>query len=128
MRDAHSLIVDHAVSRYTLERVAERLGRGQNVIQQPQLAQINVLGETKTEKFVLQCVPYKIEESDLVPDTDANVGILDLLRGQARTLDQRLDVQTSRRLHIGCSRYAASGGRERRESRIVRFAHSVRLV
>src|SRR5215468_7685948 len=120
--------MDHAVSHHALERLAEGLGGSLHVVQQPQLAQLETLGETKSEKLVLQLVRYKIEESDLIPDPDANVWILDLLNGQSRALDQRLDIETSRRLHIGCSRYAASGGRERREPRIIGFAHAICLV
>jgi hypothetical protein len=50
--DVHSFIMYCAISRDPSQRVAECLGRGLDIVQQPQFPKLKVLGKPKSEKFV----------------------------------------------------------------------------
>ena len=91
-RDA--LVHDGAVSGCALQGFAQRVGRGEHVIEQSDQAQIGVLREVEAEQVVGERIGNEVEEFDLLADRKTRLPVLDLVIREARLLQERIEVNT----------------------------------
>ena len=82
---------DRAVASDPLHSVEEGLRRGRQVIQQPDGAKIRHLRDMESEQIVLQRRRRKIQELDLIAHRDGRARIIELLPGQPRLPEQRVE-------------------------------------
>src|SRR5262245_65927677 len=69
----NACIVDRTVALGPLERVAERLRRGCDVVDQPDLPGIPVACQPETDQRISQCLGRKLQKSDLARNPDAQL-------------------------------------------------------
>ena len=88
----NAFVDDRAVSRAAFERVAHDVRGRRDIIEPAHLAKIGRLGKMKSEKIVLQGDSNEIEKPDLVADLEPRVGIFNVVKGQVRFFQNRLEL------------------------------------
>jgi hypothetical protein len=76
------VIHDPTIAFRSSERVRQHFGGCQDVIEQPDLAKIEVKRQVKSKKIILQSVGGKGQKLDLALYREAGAGIIDLLDSQ----------------------------------------------
>ncbi len=76
--ERHALVGDAAVARGLGQRVGERLGRDQHVVEQSELAQFAVAREAEAEQVVAERFGRKLEKPDLALHGNARLAVVDL--------------------------------------------------
>ena len=82
---------DRAVARNPLQPLEQRIRRGEQVIQKPELAKVGNLRDVKAKQIVLQRLRRQIEKLDLIAHRDGGMRIVELLPGQPRLFDDRVE-------------------------------------
>ena len=59
---SNTFIGDHDVTLQPAQGLAESLGGRRDIVEEPHLAQIKILGKVKAKKIVLQCVCDKAQQ------------------------------------------------------------------
>ncbi len=85
---ATRLIYDPAITHKERYRLAKILGCGGDVEHQPQLSGIYLSGKVKTERLIVQRLSSKFKELGLRSGGNAIFGFVQILFGQADTLQQ----------------------------------------
>src|SRR5262249_60078639 len=81
---------DRTVALGPVQRIAERLGRGCNVVEQPDLPGLPVARQPEAKQWIFQCFGRKLQKPNLARDADAHVLPVYLTDGQTGASQQRL--------------------------------------
>src|SRR5262249_40224218 len=84
-------IDDRTVEHGAIQRVAERLGRSGNVVEQPGKPEVRVAHQSEAEEWIVQCLGRKLQKPDLARNADPNVFPVDLAGRQTGAFQQRLE-------------------------------------
>src|SRR5262249_37725036 len=75
----NTFIYDRAVALQPAQGVAKRLGGRRDIIDKPDLAEVEAFSGVKAEQIVMQCVGDKRQKSDLTLRLDPSATIFNLL-------------------------------------------------
>src|SRR5215813_6848864 len=84
-------IDDRTVALCAIQRVAERLRRSGNVVEQPGKPEVRVAHQSEAEEWIVQCLGRKLQKPDLARNADPNVFPVDLAGRQTGAFQQRLE-------------------------------------
>jgi hypothetical protein len=121
--NCHSFIVYRAVSRGSLQGLAEGAGRSLDIIQQAKFPKVEALSKPKSEKFVRQLVRYNVEKSNLISDSDTSVWVFNLFDGQSSSFEQGGDIEPFQGLRKCRPCNSTGGGGESIERSIIGLVH-----
>jgi hypothetical protein len=99
-----TFVVNRAVAGDTRQRSREILGGSQDIIEQPELAQIHRLSKVDPKKIVFQSAGDLVEELNLTFHRNPNVRLPDLMERQRSVAEQGKKFDSNiRRARIGGS-------------------------
>src|SRR5215471_1682006 len=84
-------IDDRTVALGAIQRVAERLRGGGNVVEQPDKPDVRIARQSEAEEWIVQCFGRKLQKPDLARNADPNVFPVDLTGRQTGASQQRLE-------------------------------------
>jgi hypothetical protein len=84
-------IGDRAVALEPLQRLAERLRRSGNVVEQPDTPEVRVARQPEAKQWIFQCVGCKLQKPDLARNADGDVFPIYLTDRQTGAFQQRLE-------------------------------------
>src|SRR5262245_32941538 len=123
----NTFIYDRAVALQPAQGVANRLGGRCDIIETPDLAEVEVFSEVKPKQIVLQCVSDQLQKSELTLRLDPSATIVNLLGSQAGLGQKRgyVDPRCSRP-SADEPRHRADDTRNRTEPLRTGLAHDTR--
>src|SRR5215472_1638387 len=84
-------IDDRTVALGAIQRVAERLRRSGNVVEQPGKPEVRVARQPEAKEWIVQCFSCKLQKPDLIRNANPNVFPVDLTGKQTGAFQQRLE-------------------------------------
>src|SRR5215475_5303514 len=86
----HACIDDRTEALGPLQRVAERLRRSGNVVEQPDTPEVRVVRQPEAEHRIVQCFGGKLQKPDLARNVDADVFVVYLMADRPALLSSGL--------------------------------------
>ena len=97
----NGLIDNAAVTGNRFQRISKRVRRCHDVIQQSKVSTVRLRNESKAKKIVVELFGDDFQKCDLLSDTDALFGIIDLIDSQSDARQKRLQLDTRSERAIG---------------------------